>query len=243
MFLIRNNHRKETVVRYSLTMKMVQIVLMVMMLSLSVARALTLESGQVIGGDGNIYDGASPEQKEVYIKRAKEGGDQAGISGRNVYVVVEDDIAFVPLNELAGKSKSGKISRIGDAVVAKISGSDALSYEQLTQMQKVAEETGVPLADILVLEDALQEMDEELASLISQEIDKLVQEGALEQVQAFLESVVIVENLSTIAEVTRQVEAELGELATEIDYYNACLEKAGASTCDDIMNEMSEIGG
>ena len=72
MFLIRNNHRKEKVVRYSLTM---QVVLMVVLMTLSVARALTLESGQVIGDDGNIYDGASPEQKEVYIKRAKEGGD------------------------------------------------------------------------------------------------------------------------------------------------------------------------
>ena len=57
--------------RYRLTMQMVKMVLMVMMLTLSVARALTLESGQVIGGDGNIYDGASPEQKEVFIKRAK----------------------------------------------------------------------------------------------------------------------------------------------------------------------------
>ena len=229
--------------RYRLTMQMVKMVLMVMMLTLSVARALTLESGQVIGGDGNIYDGASPEQKEVYIKRAKEGGNQAGISGRNVYVVVEDDITFVPINELAGKSKAAKIARIGDAVVETISGTDALSYEQLTQMQKVAEETGVPLEDVLALDDALNEMDEELASLISQEIDKLVQEGALDEVQAFLESDVLVENLSTIAEVTRQVEAELGELATEIDYYNACRQRASAGTCDDIMNEMSEIGG
>lgn len=71
MFLIRTNHRKEKIVRYRLTMQMVKMVLMVMMLTLSVARALTLESGQVIGGDGNIYDGASPEQKEVFIKRAK----------------------------------------------------------------------------------------------------------------------------------------------------------------------------
>ena len=223
--------------RYFLTL------LIVMILNLSAAHALTLESGQVIGGDGKIYDGASPAQKEVYIKRAKEGGDQAGISGRNVYVVVEDDITFVPLTELAGKSKSAKIARIGDAVVETISGTDALSYEQLVQMQKLAQETGVPLDDILVLEDALQKMDEELASLITAEIEKLVEDGALEEVQALLESEILVENLSTIAEVTRQVEDELGELATKIDYYNACLEKASAGTCDDILEEMSEIGG
>ena len=29
--------------------------------AVSQAAALTLKSGQVIGGDGNIYDGASPE--------------------------------------------------------------------------------------------------------------------------------------------------------------------------------------
>ena len=207
------------------------------------AHALTLQKGQVIGGDGNVYDGASPEQKEVYVKRAKEGGDQAGLAGNNVFVVVEDDIAFVPITDLAGKSKSAQLNTIGDAVVAKISGTDALSYEKLNELQEAAAESGVPLEDLLKLDDALTKLDSELAEIITTEIETLIQDGALDQVQAFLESEVLVENLSTIAEVTRRIEEDFGELATELDYYNACLEQADKATCDSINQEMDEIGG
>ena len=212
-------------------------------LILSDASALTLKKGQVIGADGGIYDGASPEQKEVYIKRSAQGGDQAGLAGRNVYVVVEDDITFVPIDDLIGQSKQTQLNLIGDAVVAKVTGSDSLSFEQLNELQKVAEQTGASLDQVLKLDDALNSIDEDLAEIITEQIDTLIEDGALDQVQAILESDVLVENLSTIAEVTRRVEAELGELATEIDYYNACLENAAAATCDDIMNEMRDIGG
>ena len=210
---------------------------------LSSTAALTLKSGQVIGDDGEIYDGASPSQKEVYIERAKTGGDQAGISGRNVFIVVEDDITFVPITDLAGRSKSAQINIIGDAVIEQVAGTDALSFAQLTEMQKLSEETWIALEDMLELDDALDELDNELAAIITSEIDALIQDGAFEEVKGILESEVLVENLSVIAEVTRQVESELGELATEIDYYNACLEKASAATCDSIQQDMDDIGG
>ena len=35
------------------------------------ATALTLKSGQVLGGDGEIYDGASPQQQEQLVKNAQ----------------------------------------------------------------------------------------------------------------------------------------------------------------------------
>ena len=34
--------------------------------------ALTFKKGQVLGADGEVYDGASPEQKEALIEKAKE---------------------------------------------------------------------------------------------------------------------------------------------------------------------------
>ena len=207
------------------------------------AHALTLKKGQVIGADGGLYDGASPEQKQVYINRAKTGGDQAGLVGRNVFVVVEDDITFVPVDDLIGKSKKSQLNTIGDAVIEILAGSDAISFEQLTELQEIAEQNGVALEDLMKVDTALGALDEELAAIITDEIDTLIQDGALDQVQAFLESDVLVENLETIAEVTQRVEAELGELATELDYYNACLENADAATCDSISDEMSEIGG
>lgn len=212
-------------------------------LAISQADALTLKKGQVIGADGGVYDGASPAQKEVYIKRANEGGDQAGVVGQNVYVVVDDDVAFVPITDLAGKTKDGQLNVIGDAVVAKITGTTEVSFSQLNELQRVSKESGIALEQIQKVDNALGELDAELAEIITDEIETLIEQGALEEVQAFLESDVLVENLSTIAEVTRQVEEELGELASEIDYYNVCLEKAGTATCDAIIEEFAEIGG
>ena len=41
--------------------------------------------------------------------------------------------------------------------------------------------------------------------------------------------------------VTTQVEAELGDLADDIDYYNACVAASGAATCDAIQAEMEAL--
>lgn len=80
------------------------------------AHALTLKKGQVIGGDGGVYDGASPEAKQALLRQVKEGGKSAGVSGRNLFVVVEDTITFIPLSELGGKTQKG----IEDIVVGKV---------------------------------------------------------------------------------------------------------------------------
>lgn len=209
--------------------------------AVSGAHALTIKKGQVIGGDGGVYDGASPEQMEVYIDRAQNGGDTAGLVGTNVFVVVGDDITFVPVVDLTGKTKDGQLNTIGDAVVQQVSGSDALSFEQINELQEVSAETGVAIEDLLKVDSALSELDADLAAVITDEIDALISEGALEEVQAFLSSDVLVENLATIAAVTAQVEAQLGELAEDIDYYNACVAASGAATCDAIQAEMDAL--
>ena len=75
------------------------------------ANALTLKSGQVLSSDGNVYDGASPEQKANIIANANKTdfwgneGKKAGVTGSNLFVVVEDDVVFIPVKEMAGKSK------------------------------------------------------------------------------------------------------------------------------------------
>ena len=75
------------------------------------ATALTLKSGQVLSSDGQVHDGASPEQKEALIAKSKEQGwfgaegKKSGVQGSNVYVVVQDELVFVPIKEIKGKSK------------------------------------------------------------------------------------------------------------------------------------------
>ena len=57
------------------------------------ASALTFKTGEVLGPDGNVYTGASPEQLERLIERAAEQDMPAGVVGNNVFVVVEDQSA------------------------------------------------------------------------------------------------------------------------------------------------------
>jgi len=71
------------------------------------ANALTFQKGQVLGPDGKVYDGASPEQEAALIQKAEEEGELAGISGANLYVVLEGKVTYVPLSEVRGKTKEG----------------------------------------------------------------------------------------------------------------------------------------
>ena len=66
--------------------------------------ALTFKKGEVLGADGQIYEGASPELRERLIEQAKKSGKAAGVNGSNLFVVVKDTITFVPIKEIAGKS-------------------------------------------------------------------------------------------------------------------------------------------
>ena len=43
-----------------------------------------MKSGEVLSPDGNVYTGASPEQQERLVEKAKRGGDMAGVVGNNV---------------------------------------------------------------------------------------------------------------------------------------------------------------
>jgi hypothetical protein len=60
--------------------------------------ALTFKKGEVLGADGEVYHGASPDQMERLIEQAKESGDVSGVTGTNVFVVVGEDVTFEQVN-------------------------------------------------------------------------------------------------------------------------------------------------
>ena len=99
------------------------------------AAALTLKSGEVIGSDGNIYAGASPENA-ANLKGS-------GVVGRNLFIEVNGKVTFVPLADLAGKSKETVKEIIISAIMTggeTINLSDAQDVEQLdTQAQTLIE--------------------------------------------------------------------------------------------------------
>lgn len=89
--------------------------LAVMLVTLAMApsaSALTLKTGEVLGSDGKVYEGASPEEREKIIKGTKDvdifgnAKKTSGIRGKSLYVVVDEEVVFVPLKELVGKSKA-----------------------------------------------------------------------------------------------------------------------------------------
>ena len=76
----------------------------------SMGHALTLKSGEVIGSDGSVYQGASPEQAANIAKNANEtdwfgNKKTSGVVGKNIYLVVDDQTIFIPLSEIQGKKQ------------------------------------------------------------------------------------------------------------------------------------------
>ena len=86
------------------------------------AQALTFKSGEVLGSDGQMHQGASPEQMERIVEKAKASGDVGGVTGNNVFVVVGENVTFIPVNDLKGLSKESQIAVVGDAVVQDLTG-------------------------------------------------------------------------------------------------------------------------
>ena len=58
------------------------------------AAALTFKKGEVLGTDGKVYQGASPEQMDRLVEKAKETGDVGGVTGNNVFVVVGEEVTI-----------------------------------------------------------------------------------------------------------------------------------------------------
>jgi len=93
---------------------------MTLLLTSASRSALTLKKGEVLGSDGQVYTGASPEQQERLVERAKNGGDIAGVHGRNVYIIADDKVVYVPTTDLAGKTKESVKNIITANVVKEV---------------------------------------------------------------------------------------------------------------------------
>ena len=90
----------------------------VLALATSSAMALTFKKGQVLGSDGKIYDGALPEETARLIKNAADGGESAGVRGNNLFVVMDDELVFIPLSDLSGKTKEAPMYIVKAHVIA-----------------------------------------------------------------------------------------------------------------------------
>ena len=104
-----------------LSMKIVSCLLISSAMAAAPANALTFKKGQVLGADGEVHDGASPEQREALVLNSKRKGlfgaegAKAGVSGSNIFVIVGEEVVFVPVAEVRGKSKEEMMEVIAAA--------------------------------------------------------------------------------------------------------------------------------
>lgn len=127
--------------------------------------ALTFKKGQVLGADGQIYDGASPEVQARLIAKAQDGGKSAGVSGRQLYVVVNDTITFVGLSDLAGKSEE----TVKEIIVEKVTETVSVALTE-----KALADAGIDLDDAA----SEEEVQAALASIETADVAGIAAEEA-----------------------------------------------------------------
>ena len=223
------------------------------------ATALTFKKGEVLGLDGNLYTGASPEQVERLIECAADQDLPAGVVGNNVFVVVEDKVSFVPVSELSGKTKETQLEVIGDQVVQDITGNDDITFEQVQTLNEASAATGQDISELLS-EGGIEGLDEKLVAELQQvasetgiDLDNLVAvntvletlpENQVEQLMSDLGEMIddgfaeeINETITALSEIEGGLENALnfGSIA---EY-----EAAGASNCAETVAIMEAGGG
>ena len=224
------------------------------------AQALTFKSGEVLGPDGNMYVGASPENLENIIANAKDDDKPAGVIGNNVFVVIEDTITFVPTKELAPLSNDERLELIGDKVVENISGVEGLTMESVEAVKELGEESDVDLAKVIAdgglealdkatLEDLQQVASEtgiDLANIqaISDSLGGLDSQQ-LADMNAYLEESLEGELLDDInAEIAAISDIEGGlEAMINFNSYEDCVNGGGGAVCDEINDRLNELEG
>ena len=206
----------------------------------SQASALTFKKGEVLGSDGTMHKGASPEQIYRLIANAEESGDVGGIAGNNVFVVVGEDVTFIPVNDLRNLPKYSQINVIGDAVVRDLTGNDDITFEQVSAVSELSAETGISVEEILkdgkiegIDPDIMKEI-ETMSAETGISIDNLMAVSSVMEAMPEGEVNQFIEDLGDLVDsgMAEQVDAFLDDLReiegamdaiTEFDSYESCV--------------------
>ena len=149
------------------------------------ANALTFKKGQVLGSDGKLYDGASPQVIENLIKYAERTGKTAGVNGKSVFVVVdvpgqdsEKEVVFISFQDFAGKDKKGIQETVLDKVVGHLNAGTNLGFNAGQIGAELDRETAsaaqIAAADA-AREAAISNFEELVESLEGSTIDEIEQ--------------------------------------------------------------------
>ena len=183
------------------------ITLLTSIMFVTTANALTIPKGHVLGPDGNVYKGASPDQ----IARLIALGKAVGTHGRSVYIIYDGTITFIPFSELIGKSKDERfahiIQQVTDTILAELAAKLILTIDnnvdetststeiRATIQTAIAEQESITLevaeeiiekAIVQIVKDVVEETEEAAEEAISEAIEEVVTEVVENVVQIVL---------------------------------------------------------
>jgi hypothetical protein len=219
--------------------------------------ALTFKKGEVLGSDGEVYHGASPEQIDRLVEKAKDTGEVGGVTGNNVFVVVGEGVTFIPINNLRNLAKESQINVIGDAVVQDLTGNDDVTFEQVNAVSEFSEKTGISVEDILAdgdiagIDPEIMKQIEAMSAETGISIDNLVAVNSVIEAMPEGKANSFIEDLGDLVDsgMAEQVDAFLDDLReiegamdaiTEFDSYESCVAGGGGATCDAVEAAMEE---
>jgi hypothetical protein len=223
----------------------------------SQTNALTFKKGEVLGSDGEVYHGASPEQIDRLVEKAKDTGEVGGVTGNNVFVVVGEGVTFIPINNLRNLAKESQINVIGDAVVQDLTGNDDVTFEQVNAVSEFSEKTGISVEDILAdgdiagIDPEIMKQIEAMSAETGISIDNLVAVNSVIEAMPEGKANSFIEDLGDLVDsgMAEQVDAFLDDLReiegamdaiTEFDSYESCVAGGGGATCDAVEAAMEE---
>lgn len=223
------------------------------------AQALTFKSGEVLGSDGEVYEGASPEQMDRLVEKAKASGDVGGVTGNNVFVVVGENVTFIPVGDLKGLSKESQIAVVGDAVVQDLTGNPEITYEQVSAVNEISDQTGLSVEEILNEGDIAgidPEIMKEIEAVSAEtgiSVENLVAVNTAIEAMPEAQAQDFMSGLEELIDegMADQVDAFLTDLQeiegamdaiTQFDSYESCVSGGGGAVCDDVQAAMDEYG-
>ncbi|MGC6411707.1 MAG: hypothetical protein ACON4F_02625 [Candidatus Puniceispirillaceae bacterium] len=131
---------------------------------------LTIPSGHVLS-DGQLFESASPETREFLKRNAQNGGEKAGLINDQVFVFAGDDLVFVPVVDLIGKSTKQIKNIITASVVNDVTD---LDLDLSTLAENLEENKGdVEAAVVETIEETVALVSTGQMDEIAQRSDKL----------------------------------------------------------------------
>lgn len=221
----------------------------------STAQALTFKKGEVLGSDDKTYEGASLEQMERLVEKAKRSGERGGVTGNNVFVVVGEEVTFVPVDELRGKTEESQITVIGDAVVQDMTGNPDITCEQVETVNELADKTAMSVEELLgssEIEGIDAELMKEIEAVSTESgisvdnllaVNEVIENMPEGDVDAFMEDLgelideSMAEQVDQFLTELREIEGAMDAI-TQFDSYKSCVSGSGA-VCDQV-NELIE---